>query len=105
MIDEKIDKLYQLLDILEYDPETKTLTIDSDIKIVVRGEYRVDCDKHMKLNSGYMEYDNHLKIPYSIFCNSEETEFKKIQDTANSILSEYDDFIDEVQGDCGCNQN
>lgn len=99
MIDEKIDKLYQLLDILDYDPKTKTLIIDSDIKIIVRGEYRVDCDKHMKLNSGYMEYDDKLKIPYSIFCNSEESEFKKIQDEADKLLEDYED----LHGDCGCN--
>ena len=55
-IDErKIDKLLKLLDIVDYDPETKTLTVNSDITIKIKGDYKIDSDKHMRMNSNYTE--------------------------------------------------
>lgn len=91
---EKIDKLIELLDIIDYDPKTKTLTINSDITIKVKGDYKMDVDKHLRLNSNYNEEDPELKIPYSIFWNSDEGEFRNIQKQTNNILSDNDD--------CGC---
>lgn len=97
-IDErKIDKLLKLLDIVDYDPETKTLTVNSDITIKIKGDYKIDSDKHMRMNSNYNEEDPELKIPYSLFWNSDEGEFRNIQKQTNDILSNNDD--------CGCGDN
>lgn len=87
----KIENLYKLLDYIEFDPETKTLTIDSDITIFVKGEYKLDVLKHVRINSNYNEIDKELDIPYSIFWNSDESEFKKIEKNVNDLLN-----------DCGC---
>jgi hypothetical protein len=99
---EKLEKLYGLLDILSYDSDTKTLVVDSDINIIIKGNYKLDSYKHVRLTSNYVENDKKLNIPYSIFLNSEEIEFKKVQEEAKRILEEYDDYIDDIQGDCGC---
>lgn len=94
-IDErKIDRLLKLLDVVDYDPDTKTLTVNSDINIKVKGDYRMDSDRHLRMNSNYIEIDPELGIPFSLFWNSDEAEFRKIQKQANDILS------DDI--DCGC---
>jgi len=93
----KIDSLISLLEHIEYDSDTKTLTIDSDITVKIKGDYKLDVDKHIRINSNYLENDKELNIPYSVFINSDEAEFKNIQQQTNDILFD--------SGDCNCGNN
>jgi hypothetical protein len=96
---EKLDKLIALLDVIDYDAETKTLTVDSDITVVIKGEYKMDVDKHLRINSNYMEMDEDLGIPFSVLINSPEAEFAEMQKNLRNILGE------PTEGDCGCNKH
>lgn len=75
-----------LLEVMDYDPSTKTLTIDSDINIRVRGNYSLDVDKHMIMNSNQKEEDPILKIPYSVFINSEDPRMKEVLERFKQFL-------------------
>lgn len=94
---EKLNQLIELLEVVDYNPHTKTLTVNSDIKLAVRGEYKIEAEEHVKINSGYTEKDKKLNIPYSVFINSDEQEFKNIQKEAKDILDEYNDEMDNIQ--------
>ena len=83
---EKVEKLIKLLDLIDWDEETKTLTVDSSINIKVKGEYKMDADTHIRINSNYLENDPELSIPYSVFFNSDELEFKRNQNKINDLL-------------------
>lgn len=85
-ITEKIEKLYKLLDLLHWDDETNTLTIDSSINIKVKGDYKMDTDRHIRINSNYLETDPELDIPYSYFINSDELEFKEMKEKTKKLL-------------------
>jgi len=78
MVDTKLEKLMDLVEIMEYDSTTKTLTINSDINIKVKGNYLVDCDKHISMNSNVAKEDPVLKIPYSVFINSDDPKIQNI---------------------------
>lgn len=87
MIDtKKLDKLMKLLDVMDYDPATKTLTIDSDINIKVRGNYALDVDKHMILSTNQKDEDPILKIPYSVFINSEDPRMRETLERFKKFL-------------------
>ena len=81
----KFEKLMSLLDHIEYDPETKTLIVDSDVNIKVKGNYNMEVDKHLVVNSGKSE-DPILKIPYSVFINSDDP-------MAEDVLQRFKKFL------------
>ncbi len=86
MVDTKLEKLMDLVEIMEYDSTTKTLTINSDINIKVKGNYLVDCDKHISMNSNVTKEDPILKIPYSVFINSDDP-------MAEDVLKRFKKFL------------
>lgn len=83
---DKINKLSKLLDLIDWDDESKTLTVDSSINIKVKGEYKMDVDTHVRINSNYLESDPELNIPYSVWFNSDELDFRRNQKIINDIL-------------------
>jgi len=86
MTETKLNKLMLLLDILDYDPATKTLTIDTDIKIKVKGNYKLETDKHIMIESNQSEMDEELNIPFSVFINSDELEQQMALNNAKKLL-------------------
>ena len=81
----KIEKLYHLLELLHWDEETKTLTIDSSINIKIKGDYQMEADRHLAIKSNFLENDPMLEIPYSVFINSDELEFKRLKEEARKL--------------------
>ena len=95
MVAEKIEKLYNLLELIHWDEETKTLTIDSSITIKVKGDYKMETDRHLVLNSNYMNIDEEVGIPFSVLMNTDEKDLRQVKANIDKILS-------ESNGDCGC---
>jgi hypothetical protein len=81
----KFEKLMALADHIDFDAETKTLIIDDDINIKVKGNYTMEVDKHICINSGQDE-DPILKIPYSIFINSEDPKARQVLEQLKKLL-------------------
>lgn len=93
---DKLEKYGSLLELLEWDNETKTLTIDSSVTIKVKGTYTMETDKHLFLNSNWTEMDKEIGIPYSVLFNTPEVDLRKVKDNIDNILNMKND------GDCGC---
>lgn len=94
----KLEKFLALIDMVDYDPETKTLTIDQSITIKVKGDYKLETDRHVMISSNFMEIDPELELPFSVFFNSPEIGLKNIQKNLEELLGKTDDE------DCGCHQ-
>ena len=64
--------------IIEYDEETNTLTVNLDMKIKFKGNFDIDCDKHVVINSGQnIDPERNDGAKYSIWLNPELDENKK----------------------------
>lgn len=68
----KFYNLMALMDYIDFDPETKTITFKGDIKFKVEGNYNLETDKHINLTSNKKEWDSELDIPYSVMINCDE---------------------------------
>jgi len=86
MIDTKLDRLAVLLEILDYDPHTKTLTINGDINIKVKGNYELKGDKHVMIESNQDEIDKELNLPFSVFINSSEIQQRRTLANVKKLL-------------------
>ena len=64
--------------IIEYDEETNTLTVNLDMKVKFKGNFDIDCDKHIVINSGQnVDPERNDGAKYSIWLNPELDENKK----------------------------
>tara|TARA_Y100000310_G_C20684757_1_gene818217 strand:- start:1069 stop:1392 length:324 start_codon:yes stop_codon:yes gene_type:complete len=71
---EVLDAINTLFDknIVEYDEESNTLTVNVDIKLKFKGRLAVDCDDHIVMNSGQkIDPDRDDGVPFSIWFNSD----------------------------------
>ena len=71
IISDKFYNLMALLEYIEFDPETKTITIKGDIKFKIEGNYELEADKHLVLKSG-QTYDKEKDMEYSILLNCDK---------------------------------
>lgn len=97
---EKLNKFLHLLDFIDYDQKTKTLIIDQSIKVKIKGNYSVEADKHIVINSNFTTIDPELEIPYSVFFNSDEKELKYTKKKLHDLMKD----IKNNDEDCGCHQ-
>lgn len=100
----KLKRLMDLLDYVDYDIETKTLTVDQSLRIKIKGNYIMETDKHLFLNSNYTVLDNEVGIPFSVLMNTDETQLRQVKANIDKMLEDMKNMsagsVDE--GDCGC---
>ena len=61
--------------IIEFDVETNTLTVNVDIKLKFNGRLDIDCNEHILMNSGRgLDPNRDDNVPYSIWFNSDVDE-------------------------------
>ena len=68
-ISDKFYRLMELLDYIDFDLESKTITFKGDITFKIEGNYSVSSDKHISLSSNKDEIDQEKDIPYSVLIN------------------------------------
>ena len=71
-VSEKFYRLLELMDYIDFDLETKTITFKGDIKFKVEGNYELKTDKHISLSSNKCEWDSEKNIPFSIMMNCDK---------------------------------
>lgn len=94
----KIEKLASLLELIHWDEETKTLTIDSSITVKIKGDHKIETERHLILNSNYLVMDEEAGIPFSVLLNTDEKDLKTVKANIDKIVSE----ANSNNGDCGC---
>lgn len=93
---EKIEKLAGLLDLIHWDHETKTLTVDSSITVKIKGDHKIETERHLILNSNYTVMDEDAGIPFSVLMNTNEKDLKTVKKNIDAILAQANNE------DCGC---
>lgn len=84
--DEKIKRLMALLEHIDYDSKSKTLIIDQNINVKIKGDYMLESDKHVRINSNYSDIDPEIGFKYSVYINSNELEQQRILKKGKDLL-------------------
>ena len=81
--------------VISYDEETNTITVNADIVLNFKGNLKIDCDKHIMMSSGHDKKDREIdpRTPYSIWLNPE-------LDEKGNPVPEYDIESDKVEHLC-----
>ena len=81
--------------VISYDEETNTITVNADIALNFKGNLKIDCEKHIMMSSGHDKKDREIdpRTPYSIWLNPE------FDDKGNPV-PEYDIESDKVEHLC-----
>lgn len=75
--------------IIEFDADTKTITINVDVMLKIKGNFQIDCDKHVILNSGKVD-DKELNEPFSIWLNP-------VTDSNGKLVVDEEEYIEQSE--------
>ena len=81
--------------VISYDEETNTITVNADIMLKFKGNLQIDCEKHIMMSSGHQKKDTAVdpRTPYSIWLNPEF-------DEKGNPNADYDVELDKVEHLC-----
>lgn len=68
---EKLQSLIDLAEHIEYDKSTRSLTVEGDIEVKIKGEAALSSDQEFYIDSGHRKDNPLTGKPYSIRLNDE----------------------------------